>query len=114
MRCTHLALPLLLLALTACAATPPPAAPELTQAQREAQFWTAYEQRLGMVGKDYADPIAAKAQSVKFGYVICDELDRGADRGVVTAKLARNATADEARVQVDTAAEFLCPQHTAR
>lgn len=109
MRCVLTVLGLLLLA--ACG-TAEPAQPQLTPAQMDDQFWTAYEQRLGMVGKDYADPAAAKRGSIRYGHIICEELDKGADRGVVQSKLTnRDTTADEARVQVDTAAEFLCPQH---
>src|SRR5687768_8928157 len=69
------------LLLTGCAGEP--AAPELTTQEREAQFWDAWESRLGMPGRDYADPAAARSSSIDLGYAICDELAAGIDRDVL-------------------------------
>lgn len=103
-------LALAVLALAGCSGEPEP--PPLSQAEREDLFWTAYEQRLGMVGKDYADPAAAKRGSIEYGYVLCDELAKGIDRDVLTQGTATYTKA-EVTVQVDTAVEYLCPEQAA-
>lgn len=99
---------LALLVLAGCGAE----APTLTKAEREDQFWTAYEQRLGMVGRDYADPAAARRGSIEYGYVLCDELAKGIDRDILTQGSAAYTEA-EVTAQVDTAVEFLCPEQAA-
>lgn len=106
------ALPLLVLAaglLAGCSSEPEP--PPLTQRQREDQFWTAYEQRLGLVGTDYADPAAAKSQSIEYGHFLCDKLAQGTSRDVLISQgSGRTYTREEMTAQVDTAVEFLCPE----
>lgn len=82
----------------------------LTQAQREDQFWTAYEQRLGLAGTDYADPALAKSRSIEYGHFLCDKLASGTDRDVLISQgSGRTYTREEMAAQVDTSVEFLCP-----
>lgn len=101
-------IPAIALALLAgCGSEPEP---QLTQAQREDQFWTAYEQRLGMVGTDYADPALARSASIDFGHFLCGELEKGTDRNVLISKGSGGvSTREEFTVKVDTSVEFLCP-----
>lgn len=88
-----------------------PEQPQLTQQQREDQFWTAYEQRLGMVGTDYADPAEAKSASIRFGRFLCGELEKGTDRNVLISKGSGGvSTREEFTVKLDTSVEFLCPE----
>lgn len=101
---------LALLVLAGCSNEPE--APVLTQSEREDQFWTTYQQRLGMTGTDYADPAEAKSGSIDYGYFLCGELDNGIDRGVLTQGTS-TFTEAEITVQVDTAVEFLCPEQAA-
>lgn len=99
-----------LTALTSgCGSGEPEAAP-LAPAERESQFWTAYEQRLGMVGRDYADPAKARAVSIEFGHFLCGELAKGMDGNVLIAQGSRSSSREEMQVKVDTAVEFLCPE----
>lgn len=85
--------------------------PTLTQAQREDQFWTAYERRTGLVGTDYADPVRAKAGSISYGHFLCGELTKGVDRSVLVSQGSRGSySREEFTVQLDTAIEFLCPE----
>lgn len=87
-------------------------APELTPTQRDDMFWENYEKRVGLVGTDYADPADAKAANIRFGHVVCRELANGTDRNVLVAKLTNAETsAAKAKVTVDTAVEFLCPEY---
>jgi hypothetical protein len=84
--------------------------PQLTQQQREDQFWTAYEQRMGLVGTDYASPTNAKYGAIRYGQFLCGELANGTDRDVLIAKGSKgNYSKEEMTVQVDTSVEFLCP-----
>lgn len=93
-------------AVAACTSTPAP-----TQAQREDQFWTAYEKRMGLVGTDYADPAKAKSGSIEYGYFICGELAKGTDRNVLLSQGSQGTyTREEFQTQMDTAIEFLCPE----
>lgn len=77
---------------------------------REDEFWVAYEQRLGLFGTDYADPAEAKAGSIRFGYFLCRKLSEGTDPAVLVVDGAV-FTREQVRVQLDTAVEFLCPEH---
>jgi hypothetical protein len=96
--------------LTACGSSTAADTPQLTQQQREDQFWTNYERRLGMVGRDYADPVEAKAASIRFGYFLCGELAKGTDRDVLISRGSGGvATREEFTTKLETAEEFLCP-----
>lgn len=102
---------LLTMVLAGCG-TSPEVPRALTAAERDEAFWTAYEKRLGMVGRDYADAEEARAGAIKFAHTVCDEFDKGIDRDVAISQVTgRYATAAEAKVQIDTAIEFYCPQH---
>lgn len=96
---TLLASLLTALALTGCSDPGP----------REDEFWVAYEQRLGMVGRDYADPVEAKAGSIRYGYFLCRKLAEGMDPSVLVVD-GPVYSWKQVRVQLDTAVEFLCPQ----
>ena len=90
-------------------------AAEPSRLERDDQFWTAYEQRLGLVGTDYANgPAAAKTAAVQFGWTICDQLAKRIDQRVLRSRLAVNGRVpvEMADVQVETTTEFLCPEFT--
>lgn len=83
----------------------------LDRQQREDQFWSTFEKRLGLVGTDYADPAKAKSASINYGYWICGELAEGTDRSVLLAQgSGGDYTREEFEVQMGTAVEFLCPE----
>ncbi len=89
-----------------------PAPAKLTQAQQDDAFWSTYQQRLGMVGRDYANATEARTAAIGFARTVCAEFDKGIDRDVAISQITgRYATAAEAKVQIDTAIEFYCPQH---
>lgn len=49
--------------------------------------------------------------SIELGHIVCEELAAGMDRSVAVGRLVgSNASEAEARVKVDTAIEFLCPE----
>lgn len=95
-------------ALTGCSNSDPGKPPQSQQA-REDQFWVAYEQRLGMVGRDYYNPVKAKSASIEYGYFLCRKLAEGTDPAVLTSR-GTAFTREEKQVQLDTAIEFLCPE----
>lgn len=108
------------LTLASCAsgADPTLAAPTTTPfsstdaIDRQDRFWTAYEKRLGLVGTDYADPAEAKSGSIRYGYFLCGELTKGVDRNVLISQGSRGQySREEFEAQLDTAVEFLCPEH---
>jgi hypothetical protein len=70
---------------------------DMTPAQRDDAFWVAYEQRTGMVGRDYAD----------------DMLAQGTDPRFLTSH-SSIYTEQQLQVQLETATEFLCPDQVDR
>lgn len=98
----------LLLALTACGGDDDDGASQAPQAEREAQFWTDYERRLGFVGTDYADPAEAKRASINLGYAYCRELAEGVDREILISP-SRYQTEEQRRIGVELAEKYLCP-----
>lgn len=84
------------------------------QQQREDRFWEVYEQRLGLIGAEYADPAEAKAGSIECGYFLCSKLADGTDPAVLVSQGNQSIyTREETRVQMEIAVEFLCPDQDA-
>jgi hypothetical protein len=69
--------------------------------------------RTGLVGRGYADPARAKSGAIEYGKWICDKLAAGIDRNVFISRgvAPGSYTHAEFVVEVDTATDFLCPDH---
>jgi hypothetical protein len=109
-----LVLPLAVTALSACSSQPPGPSAASSQTGREDQFWSALQTRTGLLGRGSVNPAAAKAGAIEYGKWICNKLVTGIDKNILIPHdvAPANATREQFTVQVTTATEFLCPDHS--